>query len=75
MVRKITIDSAAIMNKGFEVIATMWLCDVSLRKIDVFMIKKSNGQSQGIKNVTLGDIEDTIKESKKRAEQILNKKG
>ena len=32
---KITIDSATMMNKGFEVIEAAWLCDMPLENIDV----------------------------------------
>lgn len=38
---KITIDSATMMNKGFEVIEAHWLFDVPFSKIDVVMHKES----------------------------------
>ncbi|MBS3126354.1 1-deoxy-D-xylulose-5-phosphate reductoisomerase [Candidatus Woesearchaeota archaeon] len=38
---KITIDSATLMNKGFEVIETRWLYDVPYEKIDVVMHPQS----------------------------------
>lgn len=38
---KITIDSATLMNKGFEVIEAAWLFDVSVAQIDVVMHRES----------------------------------
>lgn len=38
---KITIDSATMMNKGFEIIEAVWLFDVPLEKIDVLIHKES----------------------------------
>lgn len=38
---KITIDSATMMNKGFEVIEAMWLYDLPLKKIDVVIHRES----------------------------------
>lgn len=38
---KITIDSATMMNKGFEVIEAMWLYDLPLSKIDVVIHRES----------------------------------
>ncbi|MDA3880170.1 MAG: 1-deoxy-D-xylulose-5-phosphate reductoisomerase [Prolixibacteraceae bacterium] len=38
---KITIDSATLMNKGFEVIEAKWLFDVSASKIDVVVHPQS----------------------------------
>lgn len=38
---KITIDSATMMNKGFEVIEAMWLYDLPLEKIDVVVHRQS----------------------------------
>jgi len=38
---KITIDSATLMNKGFEVIEAMWLYDLPLEKIDVIIHPQS----------------------------------
>jgi len=38
---RITIDSATLMNKGFEVIETKWLFDVSLSEIDVIIHPES----------------------------------
>ena len=38
---KITIDSATMMNKGFEVIEAMWLYDLPLEKIDVVIHRES----------------------------------
>ena len=35
MGRKITIDSASMMNKGLEIIEAMWLFDMDIAKIDV----------------------------------------
>lgn len=41
MGRKITIDSATLMNKGLEVIEARWLFDVSLEKVDVIVHPQS----------------------------------
>ncbi len=41
MGRKITIDSATLMNKGLEVIEARWLFDVPLEKIDVIVHPQS----------------------------------
>ena len=41
MGRKITIDSATLMNKGLEVIEAFWLFNVPLEKIDVFIHPQS----------------------------------
>ncbi len=41
MGQKITIDSATLMNKGFEVIEAMWLFGVSLSKIEVVVHPQS----------------------------------
>ncbi len=41
MGRKITIDSATLMNKGLEVIEARWLFDVGLEKVDVIVHKQS----------------------------------
>jgi len=41
MGNKITIDSATLMNKGFEVIEAFWLFDVSLEKIEVLIHPQS----------------------------------
>lgn len=38
---KITIDSATMMNKGFEVIEAMWLYDLPLEKINVVIHRES----------------------------------
>ena len=38
---RITIDSATLMNKGFEVIETKWLFDVNLSEIDVIIHPES----------------------------------
>ncbi|TDQ36780.1 1-deoxy-D-xylulose-5-phosphate reductoisomerase [Aureibacillus halotolerans] len=38
---KITIDSATLMNKGFEVMEAHWLFDISYDKIDVLVHKES----------------------------------
>ncbi len=38
---KITIDSATMMNKGFEVMEAMWLYDLPLEKIDVVIHRES----------------------------------
>lgn len=41
MGRRITIDSATLMNKGFEVIEARWLFDVDVSKIDVVIHPES----------------------------------
>lgn len=41
MGRKITIDSATLMNKGLEIIEAKWLFDVPLNKIDVVVHPQS----------------------------------
>jgi 1-deoxy-D-xylulose-5-phosphate reductoisomerase len=41
MGRKITIDSATLMNKGLEVIEAMWLYDIPLDKIEVLVHPQS----------------------------------
>ena len=41
MGKKITIDSATLMNKGFEVIEAMWLYDVPLEKVEVVIHPQS----------------------------------
>jgi 1-deoxy-D-xylulose-5-phosphate reductoisomerase len=41
MGRKITIDSATLMNKGFEAIETRWLFDVPLDHIEIVMHRES----------------------------------
>ena len=41
MGRKITVDSATLINKGFEVIETRWLFDVPLERIEVVMHRES----------------------------------
>lgn len=38
---KITIDSATMMNKGFEIIEAMWLFGVSINEIDVVVHRES----------------------------------
>ena len=38
---KVTIDSATMMNKGFEIIEAKWLFDVDIDKIDVIIHKQS----------------------------------
>lgn len=38
---KVTIDSATMMNKGFEVIEAHWLFDMPADKIDVLVHKQS----------------------------------
>ncbi len=38
---KITVDSATMMNKGFEVIEAMWLYDLPLERIDVVIHRES----------------------------------
>ncbi len=41
MGKKITIDSATMMNKGFEIIEAHWLFDIPYKKIDVVIHKES----------------------------------
>lgn len=41
MGQKITIDSATLMNKGFEVIEAMWLYDMPIEKIEVVVHPES----------------------------------
>ncbi len=41
MGRKVTVDSATLMNKGFEVIEARWLFDMPLDGIDVFIHPQS----------------------------------
>ncbi len=41
MGKKITIDSATMMNKGFEIIEARWLFDVPYKKIEVVVHKES----------------------------------
>ena len=41
MGRKITVDCATLMNKGFEVIEAMWLYDMPIEKIDVVIHPQS----------------------------------
>ena len=41
MGRKITIDSATLMNKGFEAIEARWLFDVQMSRIEVLMHRES----------------------------------
>jgi len=41
MGRRITIDSATLMNKGFEVIEALWLFDVDVSQIDVVIHPES----------------------------------
>jgi 1-deoxy-D-xylulose-5-phosphate reductoisomerase len=41
MGRKITVDSATLLNKGFELIEARWLFDVPLARIDVLMHRES----------------------------------
>ncbi|MGH7885501.1 MAG: 1-deoxy-D-xylulose-5-phosphate reductoisomerase [Thermodesulfobacteriota bacterium] len=41
MGEKITVDSATLMNKGFEVIETKWLFDIPIDKIDVWIHPQS----------------------------------
>jgi 1-deoxy-D-xylulose-5-phosphate reductoisomerase len=41
MGRKITIDSATLINKGFEAIETRWLFDVPLERIEVVLHRES----------------------------------
>ena len=38
---KLTIDSATLMNKGFEVMEAKWLFDIPYEKIDVMIHKES----------------------------------
>ncbi len=42
MGRRITIDSATLMNKGFEVIEACWLFDLSPRQVDVVVHPESS---------------------------------
>ncbi len=41
MGRKITVDSATLINKGFEAIETRWLFDVPLERIEIVMHRES----------------------------------
>jgi 1-deoxy-D-xylulose-5-phosphate reductoisomerase len=41
MGRKITIDSATLMNKGFEAIEARWLFDVPMERIEIVMHRES----------------------------------
>jgi len=41
MGNKITIDSATMMNKGFEVIEAMWLFGISIEKIEILIHRQS----------------------------------
>ena len=41
MGRKITIDSATLMNKGLEIIEAKWLFGVPLEKVDVIVHPQS----------------------------------
>jgi 1-deoxy-D-xylulose-5-phosphate reductoisomerase len=41
MGKKITVDSATMMNKGLEVIEAMWLFDVDMSQIEVVVHKES----------------------------------
>ncbi|MBI2724178.1 MAG: 1-deoxy-D-xylulose-5-phosphate reductoisomerase [Chloroflexi bacterium] len=41
MGRKVTIDSATLMNKGFEAIEARWLFNVPMHRIDVLMHRES----------------------------------
>ncbi|OGO52858.1 MAG: 1-deoxy-D-xylulose-5-phosphate reductoisomerase [Chloroflexi bacterium RBG_16_68_14] len=41
MGRKITVDSATLINKGFEAIETRWLFDVPLERIEVVLHRES----------------------------------
>ena len=41
MGRKITVDSATLINKGFEVIETRWLFDVPLERIEIVLHRES----------------------------------
>ena len=42
---KITVDSATLMNKGFEVIEASWLFDVSIEQVDVVVHRESTVHS------------------------------
>jgi len=41
MGRKITVDSATLMNKGFEVIEATWLFEVDIERVDVVVHRQS----------------------------------
>ena len=41
MGRKITVDSATLMNKGMETIEAMWLFDVPMEKVEVVLHRES----------------------------------
>lgn len=41
MGKKVTIDSATLLNKGFEVIEAMWLFGIDTKKIDVIIERRS----------------------------------
>ncbi len=41
MGRKITVDSATLINKGFEAIETRWLFDVPMERVDIVMHRES----------------------------------
>jgi 1-deoxy-D-xylulose-5-phosphate reductoisomerase len=41
MGRKITVDSASLMNKGMETIEAMWLFDVPMHKVEVVLHRES----------------------------------
>jgi 1-deoxy-D-xylulose-5-phosphate reductoisomerase len=41
MGRKVTVDSATLMNKGFEAIEARWLFDVPVERIDIVMHRES----------------------------------
>lgn len=41
MGRKVTIDSATLMNKGFEAIEARWLFDVPMNRVEVLMHRES----------------------------------
>jgi 1-deoxy-D-xylulose-5-phosphate reductoisomerase len=41
MGRKVTIDSATLMNKGFEAIEARWLFDVPMERVEVLMHRES----------------------------------
>jgi 1-deoxy-D-xylulose-5-phosphate reductoisomerase len=41
MGRKITVDSATLLNKGFEAIETRWLFDVPLERVEIVMHRES----------------------------------
>jgi 1-deoxy-D-xylulose-5-phosphate reductoisomerase len=41
MGRKITVDSATLMNKGMETIEAMWLFDVPMQKVEVVLHRES----------------------------------